>query len=128
LVVGLPVLLGGLTVSDTHTQQETAGVFGLDPVVGTGERLRVGLPHVDDARGHGDALGRVEQGLDDPQILRRGATDPDGAVAESLHFVREVGVELERRTPDTDRAEVYCHDRSNTVTWSEHSQLHPTAE
>ena len=86
------VLLERLAVAGADAEHEPLAVPAGDPVVGPGQRRRVGLPDVDDAGRHDQRAGRVEGPLGAGE-LGVGAAQPERAVAGRLHRRGDLGGE-----------------------------------
>ena len=67
-VVGLAVLVGVLGMPDADAEQEAAGIGVLDAVIRLGDLFGRRRPHVDDAGGHLQRLGLLEDRLDVGQV------------------------------------------------------------
>ena len=86
--IGLRYSLVCLGVADADAEQEAAGVGLVDAVEGLRDGSRRGGPDVDDAGGHLQRGGLLEDGLHPVQLGRRGTAHPHGAVAQRLDFLR----------------------------------------
>src|ERR1019366_2124096 len=108
----LGVHAGGLGVADPQPDQQPAGELAHELRVFGGELRRLVLPDVDDARGDGQTLGRLEQRAHRGEA--GGAAEPEDRVAELLDEGRRLTALLAllaqraRRGPHSDAA--YAHD------------------
>ena len=78
-------------MANADTEQEPAGVLGVDPLVRLRDRRRVVGPHVHDRGGHDDHGGGVEGALDEPEIGQHPPpqAQPGSTEAECLRLGHE---------------------------------------
>jgi hypothetical protein len=78
-----------------------------DAVVGTGDLRSIDGPHVDDAGGDGELVGRGDHRFGQLQVPLRVGPDPDGVEARPFDLLGELGGEPALVAPDAESSEIH---------------------